>query len=368
MATDPRKKANPRTVNEILVDRTIRHAVYLIRLGGGEAKWANEQMPELRRRVTEVVSSVLSRFEADPDAPMTAIDQELMLEASDRAAWEAETFFDQLASEYEDRLVNIGRQEIDWESRLFQSAIPIEMNFNIPSDRVVRNIMRTEPISGATLDQWFRGLSANVRANVNEQIRAGMLEGESVDKIIARIRGTRKNRYTDGILEMTRQETEALVRTGVMKTSARARQEFHKENEDAIKGYQLVLTLDSRTCPICVAAEKDNPYPLEAPPEVPLHINCRCLVVAITKSWQELGIDLDEMKPGTRASMDGEVPETMTYPEWFDRQPAEVQKDILGESRYAAYKQGMKVTAFADRGQILTLEELRAKEPDIFNN
>jgi len=57
----------------------------------------------------------------------------------------------------------------------------------------------------------------------------------------------------------------------------------------------------------------------------------------------------------------------MTYEDWFKRQSAADQKDILGASRYELFKQGKPVTAFADRGQILTLDQLRGMEPDLFD-
>lgn len=84
-----------------------------------------------------------------------------------------------------------------------------------------------------------------------------------------------------------------------------------------------------------------------------------------------MGIDLEEMEPGTRASivngMKGEIPDSISYPEWFEMQNKEFQVDILGKARYDAYTQGKELTEFVDNGKILTLEELKLRDPGLFN-
>lgn len=94
-----------------------------------------------------------------------------------------------------------------------------------------------------------------------------------------------------------------------------------------------------------------------------LHFNCRSVSVPVLKSWRELGIDIDDMPPGTRASMDGQVPADTTYGQWLSRQSAARQDEILGPERGKLLRSG-RVTfeRFSDdRGQWLTLDELRAK-------
>lgn len=356
------KRTRPRTTNEVLLDRTIRHAVYLTRLGGGQEQWVDSQIPRLRRSLMEAISPMITQLEGGETLSLR--DRELIEQAAAAAERVAVEFFEELAREHLDMMYDLALQEVEFERLLFQKAIPIEWEFHTPADVFIRSLIENEPISGKTARQWFTGLADDVRLAVNNQIQEGMLEGESVDSIIRRIRGTRAVSYTDGALETTRRHAQALARTGVMSASNTSRRAFHEANKDVIKSYSVVATLDTRTCVQCAFMESQNPY--TEPPTPPFHPNCRCVVTANTKSWEELGIDLQEMTPGTRASMDGEVPAEMTYKEWFEQQTEERQKEILGPSRFAAYQNGVDVTAFTDNGHILTLEELRLREGDVF--
>jgi hypothetical protein len=88
----------------------------------------------------------------------------------------------------------------------------------------------------------------------------------------------------------------------------------------------------------------------------------------VVKSWRELGIDMDEMSPGTRASMDGQVPADMSYGAWLKKQSAARQDDILGPSRGALLRKGgLEMERFYnDKGRYLSLDELRERDAAAF--
>lgn len=89
----------------------------------------------------------------------------------------------------------------------------------------------------------------------------------------------------------------------------------------------------------------------------------------MTKSFRDLGIDIDELSPGTRASMDGQVPADTTYGQWLKRQSAARQDDVLGPTRGALFRRGgLTIDKFADeRGRELTLAELRERDAEAFS-
>jgi hypothetical protein len=96
--------------------------------------------------------------------------------------------------------------------------------------------------------------------------------------------------------------------------------------------------------------------------------NCRSSSVPVVKSWKELGIDIDDATPSTRASLDGQVPAEQTYGEWIKKQSAARQDQVLGPTRGALLRNGgVAVDMFyTDRGRFLTLKELAERNERAF--
>ena len=98
--------------------------------------------------------------------------------------------------------------------------------------------------------------------------------------------------------------------------------------------------------------------PLEIPDgwQPPLDPNCRCVLRVLTKKLTDLGLPKrvsDILKPVERASMSGPIKAQTTYAQWFDTQPAERKRDILGDS---TYEKALK----AGRGRVLWTAALKA--------
>jgi len=218
-----------------------------------------------------------------------------------------------------------------------------------------------------------------------ERIELGLVEGESVGELVRAIRGYKDKQgiVHVGVMDVTRREAAALVRTSVHQVAQTVRMGIYEANRDVIKGFQVVATLDTRTTPLCRALDGHvygmDRKPLDGgpplPPGPPFHWNCRSTLVPVTKSYAELaGGELSEekraaleaMDPGTRASMNGQVPDRLNYEEWLKTQREDVQKDVLGETRWDLWRKGK--IGMADmvhqNGRPLTIEELRKKIAD----
>jgi len=81
--------------------------------------------------------------------------------------------------------------------------------------------------------------------------------------------------------------------------------------------------------------------------------------VPVLKSFRELGLDIDEIPEGTRASMDGQVPESLSYSKWLKGQDEKIQNDVLGINRANMFRAGKALDGFIDQGRLVTLEGLR---------
>jgi hypothetical protein len=197
------------------------------------------------------------------------------------------------------------------------------------------------------------------KEDLNKQaIRHGMVEGQTIEEMVRRLVGTRANKFMDGIIERNRRAAEAMVRTIVLHTSNRAADMVYAKNQDLIKGCQRLETLDRRTCIYCMKMDKIM-LPVEGGPRPPSHINCRGFVTPVLKSWKELGVSIDEMTGGTRASMDGQVPKDLTYPQWLREHPENAEA-VLGKARAKLFLDGtVSIDSFTnDRGRVIRLDEL----------
>jgi SPP1 gp7 family putative phage head morphogenesis protein len=216
------------------------------------------------------------------------------------------------------------------------------------------------------LTEWMQGLEAGKAAKIRDALRIGYVEGQTIDEMVRRIKGTKARQYQDGIIEITRRDAETVVRTAISHTANHTRQKFYEQNDDLVKGVKWVSTLDSRTSPVCQARD-GTIYPVDSGPRPPAHHNCRSSTTPVLKSWKELGIPLDELPTGTRASMDGQVPADTTYNQWLKGKSSAMQDDILGPTKGKLFRAGMPVDRFVNKaGDVLTLEELRKRDAEYF--
>lgn len=94
---------------------------------------------------------------------------------------------------------------------------------------------------------------------VSNALRAGHFEGKTVQELKQQIRGTRKNGFRDGILNVSSRHAEAIVRTGLQQAACDAREEFGQNNKDILESVQFIGVLDSRTC-LVAGTLIDTPY------------------------------------------------------------------------------------------------------------
>jgi hypothetical protein len=135
---------------------------------------------------------------------------------------------------------------------------------------MVTSIMRDTLIEGAPSREWWKRQSASLTRSFTDQMRQGVLQGESLGDLVRRVRGTatgKRNVYwigeppkrkiyvefSGGIMDTGTRQAEALVRTSVQAISNEARYQSLEQNEDVVRGVQALVTLDNRTSVTCMA-------------------------------------------------------------------------------------------------------------------
>ncbi|ARB06098.1 head morphogenesis [Dinoroseobacter phage vB_DshS-R5C] len=271
------------------------------------------------------------------------------------------------------------------EAQAFLRIMPAGLDVTTPNPGVIATAATSAPFNGAKMDDWAKSYFRSLETTTWSTILDGVTQGMTNDELVRAVRGTRSRRYMDGALQPRRRGLETLVRTSTNHATNQGRQAVWEANEGLISGVRWVSTLDTRTTPICrerdgkvgpVSPSDDwkppNGAPRLHPPMArpPAHPNCRSTTVAVTKSWRELGFDMDELPSGTRASMDGQVPANITYFEWLNRQSAATQEEVLGPARLRLWREGgITPDRFQnDEGHFYTLAELRRRQPQAFKD
>lgn len=274
------------------------------------------------------------------------------------------------ASDYSaESLAGLGGFEAKATAATLAAAFAGMIEPGLPTQGYMRVLVRDTLIQGAPSADWWNRQAGDTAFRFANEVRQGLTAGETNAQIISRVRKT--------IGPVSQANANALVQTSVQTVANAARFETFQQNDDVIKGYRQLSTLDGHTTPVCLAysgAEWDKdlkpikgglPFVSDkgAPTGTPRHWGCRSLITPITKTFAELGINTPEFKPATRAASGGPVSSDTTMKQYLDRRTKAQLDDQLGPGRADLYREG-KITLqqlVDQHGRPLTLAQLRAK-------
>lgn len=337
--------------NDELESALTRHQVYLQRLGSGTAR---KVLDALKASETRIVERLLSETNA-----LSRARQEKLLRDLRRVM---ETAYLDATGALQVDLEALAVYEGEFQTDLFKRVLPVKFETVTPTANQVIAAVNSRPFQGKLLKEVYPELTQSAWRQVRNAIRGGFIEGRTTDQIVRDLRGTQAQGYKDGVLAKTRRDVEAVVRTAVNHTANTAREVTYEVNDDLVKGVRFNATLDGRTTLIC-ASNDGKVFEPGKGPRPPLHYNCRSSTSPVLKSWRELGFDVDEVAPATRASMNGQVPAGQDYDAWLRTQPQDFQDEALGKARADLFRAGTKVDRFVDRsGREYTLDELKRRE------
>lgn len=355
------------SINQKLLDELVAHSIFTDRYGKTVARKIIKMLIELDPVIEAHLLKVMGRLDENRFT-VKRLQSELktlrdLLEETYKAMFAA------LDAEMGDLSEVLGDKQL----ALLSNIIPDDALSKVPLIAIPANQIYSaataKPFQGRLLKEWADTLAEGNLTKIANAIQAGFLTGQTTQQIVQKVMGTKANKYKDGILEINRRNATMIVRTAVSHYASTARDKMFSENKDYIKGQVWCSTLDTRTSPTCIARDGKE-YTLKGEPighDLPYlggagraHIGCRSTMVPILKSWKEMGFDFEEMKPSTRSSMDGQVPEDTKYSDWLQRQSFERQVQVLGKERALLIQDGVTVEKmFTDNGEFLTLEQLK---------
>ena len=268
-------------------------------------------------------------------------------------------------------LKDISDSEVNFEKTAFDfigAQAPKPPKVKLPPKGVAWQKALEHPMSstGQLMDPFIKNYSEKQIQGIENAVQRAWAEGKPLGKLMQEIRGTKANNFQDGILSTSRHQAEAVARTSVQHVSQQARMSLWEANNDLIKEYEWLSTLDGRTSQQCKSLDGQK-FLLGKGPQPPIHINCRSTTLAV------LGKEFDFLDEGaTRSSKDGYVAANQTYYEWLKKQPAEFQDEALGPTRAKLFREGgLNAEQFAALNlnknfQPMNLAEMQRKNPVVF--
>ena len=234
------------------------------------------------------------------------------------------------------------------------------------------------PIGGKLLSEWVSDTFSNaLQETIKLEIMTGMLKGEGYRELV--------KRFDDVAFPMFERNVETLTRSYVQSVNVQAMEDVAKANADIVKGQKWSSVCENRTCMICMSLDaKNKVYPIGEGPTMPAHPRCRCIWEIITKTFREMGVDINEIEeayrpytirgtvdpitgkvsPGKIGVGGGKVIGTGRflgdYDSFFKGLSPAVQTQMLGPGRYDLWKSGaIKLSDLTDAaGNLKLLKEL----------
>jgi len=369
------------TIPKKLFDAAIKESVYLDKYSAGLAKDVRKLLEDAQN---EIVAAIAKN---DPTSPtMTKWKAARLQKLDGDISTILDTKYGEIKKKVDSGLKKVGSIQAKNTVKSINGIVGVDVfNVTLTNDNV-KAIVENTMIQGNIIGDWWDKQSDSVKSKLSAQmaegtkaIQIGLVQGESVGGLISRVRGTA---LKPGIIAATKREATALIRTSVMQVANAVRQETYKKNSDVLDGIEWCSTLDSRTTPICMAADGKkwdfelNPidHDMAYPGGPPCHFQCRSTTLPLLKSWNELigpqsklnrkQTDvLENMPKGMRDTINGPIPMNMNYNEWLLSQPISLQKEILGPGKWKLWSENkLTVSDLVDNsGRPLTIKELQAK-------
>lgn len=344
------------TANEEIRDKTIAHMVMLNRYNNGTVKEIMKLLSTVEKDLIKELKAVIEEWTGTAYS-IKRIDR--MLESVKAINNE---MFVELDKKLQFELPQLAEHEQQWQQKTITESSLVVLDLVAVAPVTLVAAIESKPFEGKLLKEWIDKLNQDSYLAIQSAVRMGLVEGQTYKQITDRIVGTKPLQYTDGIMQLNRNKTQALVSTAVAHTTNAARDEFYKSNNDVIKALQWLSTLDGRTTMICKSRD-GKIYPIGEGQRPPAHFRCRSVMIPVLKSWKELGLKERDLPAGSRASMNGQVADTETYQTWLEKQPRSFQDETLGKARAELFRSGTPLDRFVDdSGHSYTLDELKKKE------
>jgi len=351
-------------LNQELLDTVLKTQTEMLRIS--RTHYEKEILPILEDTRRELVNR-LSVLQNKNNAEQIEVARTLFLQT------------DELINDYYSKIGEVNVNRVLDSAKITQEQINDIFNKDVQIARVLSvsklEKLATDTVFGSEINKhsagfWWKRQSKYLQKNYRKKV-SGLIASESDYKtIIKAIRGTAKNKYTDGIMNITYSQAKALARSSVINVSNATRREYYASNQDVIKGIKWISTLDNRTSIICASLDglvwtlpdyKPEGHGFSYPGDT-AHFNCRSTQVPVLRSYEEIlstGKKQEIKEAGLRSSYTGAVPQDLSYSTFLKKQGAEFQNEVLGIQRAELFRKGTDIKDLINKDfEVIPLREL----------
>lgn len=280
------------SINDLLQDESIRHQVALRGYTSGVLQRILAMLNTSDRQIAAELAVALGEMTA------ATLDMEQLEALLSNIREMSAEIYKELGEALTKELQSLVEYEVSYQTEMLLAHVPEGVKVATINAQQVYAAARARPFQGVLLREVWRDLDAAKMRKVRQSIAQGYVEGKTTDQIIRELRGTKANGYADGLLESTRRDVAAVVRTAIGHTAGFAQDKVMDANTDLIKALQWSSTLDTRTSGPCRIRDRKLYTPDTHKPmghKIPwgagpgrLHWNCRSGQVPILKSHLSL--------------------------------------------------------------------------------
>jgi len=374
------------TANEELFDDIIRHQVGLRRFTEAQLRALRKLLRAADEDLLDQIQNHLRRLDRTRGGVTLERLEELLTDVRQSRTEAMRELYRHFSEEMRGLAVAEGALEV----ATLNQAIPIVFDTARVPNATLRALITNSPVRGRQMRKWFTALKDNDRNRIEDALRLSIIEGETLDAAVRRLRGTRAGGFADGILSTSTREAETIARTAITHFSNAARNEVWQANSDILEGLRWTATLDGRTSRICSSLD-GKVFPLDGGRRPPAHPNCRSVMVPVldgvgilgkrpsvtdtrTRARREIdfrveakkrGIKIQQVRQEWAAQHVGRLPAETTYAQFLKRQSKDFQVDVLGVQKAELFRKGkLPLDKFVDAsGRELTLKELMKRQP-----
>lgn len=355
------------TTPDLLVQIASRHAVYM---EGAKTRYVRDFETFLKL----MEDDILAQLSTVDDAESFRGARLNRLLAAIRETIEGG--FGDYETVWRNQLRELGAYEAEFELKSLKQVVNVD--FDLPTPSQLYNAAFARPLSvagadeGSLLEPFSRNWTNRAKQRIEGAIRVGFAQGKTTQEIVRSIRGTRKGRFRDGVIQATRRDVELMARTALQHVAASARMTIWEQNSDIVEEVEFIAVLDGRTSHLCRSLS-GRKFKVGKGPIPPLHIACRSTLVPVLND----GLDfLDGAGTQFSRGEDGvkRVSPDLTYYEWLGTQSAAFQDSVLGPNRGKLLRNGgLSSSRFAELQldktfSPLSLDDMRKLEPLAFEN